>query len=534
MSGRHASAHGPARPDGRTALALLVVPLAVALVASVATVALGRGADSSPAPGCPRRRTTAAVAPELASTVARVLRESGCTTVRVAARRAADVAAGLPRGQRPDLWVPDWSGWVGGARARTTARLPVAAGSLASSPVVVVTGDGSRPVSWTTVLGGDAYLTGDPLTSTASAVPLYGSIAEGASGGRPPRAVAASWVEPAQGLAGRRDIPDDAARLRRAVERSGSTVVSEQRLLAVSPTGVTASVPRDGTLWLDYPLVVTARPGSRHAAYDAARWLRARARGVAWRHALARAGFRAPDRTPLPGRGVGRVRRTLHVTPSVVETARHGFARLTRPTRALAVVDISGSMGVAAGHSTRMQLTVGAARGGIALFPDSASIGLWTFARHLDGRRDHRQLVPIRPLGAEASGGRSHAQVLARVLTRLRARPHAGTGLYDTVLAAYRRVQRGYDPRAVNSVLVLTDGRNQDPGSIGLRALLRRLRAAADPDRPVTVVAIGISAQADAAALRRIAAATGGASFVARDSSDVGRVFRRAMADRLR
>ena len=43
-----------------------------------------------------------------------------------------------------------------------------------------------------------------------------------------------------------------------------------------------------------------------------------------------------------------------------------------------------------------------------------------------------------------------------------------GTGLYDTALAAYRTALRNYDPHYSNAVVLMTDGRNEDPGSISL------------------------------------------------------------------
>ena len=51
----------------------------------------------------------------------------------------------------------------------------------------------------------------------------------------------------------------------------------------------------------------------------------------------------------------------------------------------------------------------------------------------------------------------------------------------------------------------MTDGRNDDPGSIGLDQLLARLRELRDPDRPVRIVGIAISEDADLAALERMA-----------------------------
>ena len=53
-----------------------------------------------------------------------------------------------------------------------------------------------------------------------------------------------------------------------------------------------------------------------------------------------------------------------------------------------------------------------------------------------------------------------------------------GTGLYDTILAAYKSVTASYRPGVPNQVLVFTDGRNEDdPGSITATQLAGQLQA---------------------------------------------------------
>ena len=82
------------------------------------------------------------------------------------------------------------------------------------------------------------------------------------------------------------------------------------------------------------------------------------------------------------------------------------------------------------------------------------------------------------------------------------------------------------------TVILLTDGENDDPGSLSLQELVNTLERERDPARPVAVIAIGMGPEADAQALRRIAAATGGRSYVAREPADIGQVFVDAMLSR--
>jgi Mg-chelatase subunit ChlD len=93
-------------------------------------------------------------------------------------------------------------------------------------------------------------------------------------------------------------------------------------------------------------------------------------------------------------------------------------------------------------------------------------------------------------------------------------------------------MQDSYDARSISSVILLTDGENDDPGSLSLKELVDTFERERDPARPVQIVAIGMGPEADAGALKRIAGATGGRSYVARDPGDISEVFIDAMLNR--
>ena len=83
--------------------------------------------------------------------------------------------------------------------------------------------------------------------------------------------------------------------------------------------------------------------------------------------------------------------------------------------------------------------------------------------------------------------------------------PNGQTGLYDTVLAAYTdRRGPGGTRTAVNSVVLLTDGQNQDPTGLTLDQLVEELKAVIDPRKPIQVIAIGIGDEVSQAELERI------------------------------
>ena len=89
-----------------------------------------------------------------------------------------------------------------------------------------------------------------------------------------------------------------------------------------------------------------------------------------------------------------------------------------------------------------------------------------------------------------------------------------------------------YDPDYVNSVVIMTDGKNDDPGGgLDLNQLLVRIKATSKGDRPVRVITIGMG-EADPRALQAISKATGGTSYIANTPADIQRVFVQALLAR--
>ena len=186
-----------------------------------------------------------------------------------------------------------------------------------------------------------------------------------------------------------------------------------------------------------------------------------------------------------------------------------------KPGNTLAVVDVSGSMNerVAGGQPLihHVRQSVGTS---LSVLSDRTKIGLWQFGSRIQGGHDYQELVPIAPLA-------SNRPRMIAAGASLQARD-TGTGLYNTTLAAYRRVQRDYDPSATNIVTIFTDGRNEDAAGLDLAGLLTALRAASDPHRPVSVLFIAYG-EADRAAMAKIVHATGGAVFaISRPTQIIG------------
>lgn len=543
MSGRHSAS--AERPRSRAVPVLGVLVAAVVIAVGAFTV-VGNAAKEPVAAECGGRVTVeVAAAPEIAPVVAEAARdlETGKTEVdglcvayeveSSSPELVAQVLSAEPE-NAPDLWIPDFSVWVTRAE-RSGTDLTRVTESLASTPVVVAGPDAAAPASWQEVgMSTVAYL--DPLTSSASTVALLSAFGEAATTGASRTDTGAMMVPLAQRYGGQPDKPETPEEVAEAAEQGTLGVLTEQQLVKLQDggkaTALDAAVPKSGTMLLDYPLAAVS---AEESVVEAGRRLATFLSGPTGTELIAAEGFRDASGTPLSGgRGLGPEPYDIVPSPKAdtVSGALRQWAMLTVPSRILAVVDVSGSMDFVDSGTPRISLAVAAAAGALELFPDNAEIGVWAFSEKLGaGGRDYTSLAPIRKLGS-TSGGVSQRDVLGAALRKLPQMTDGGTGLYDTTLAAIRTLQEDYEARAVNSVILLTDGENDDPGSLSLNELVSTVEREKDPARPIQVIAIGMGPDADAQALRRIAAATGGRSYVARDPQDIAEVFIDAMLSR--
>jgi hypothetical protein len=243
------------------------------------------------------------------------------------------------------------------------------------------------------------------------------------------------------------------------------------------------------------------------------------------RERLAAAGLRGPERKP-PVEQAG-ILPAASATPFDVlapHHVEHVFATwyaVDRRSDLLVVVDVSGSMAdPAPGTATPVIDLVrqGCDRVG-ELLPDDAELSLWEFGSQLDPPRDHLVLLPRARMTAE------HRQALAGATQALTAR-QTGTGLYDTVLAAYLSARDNYRSGTPNHVVVFTDGRNEyDPGSITSAQLAEQLAAARDPRRPVQLTVVTFGPEPEAGVLEQALRPVDGSVSSLTTAAEVRAVF---------
>ncbi|MFG1924970.1 substrate-binding domain-containing protein [Cryptosporangium sp. NPDC048952] len=502
-----------------------------------------------------------------------------CARIEVTGAASREVAASLspdqePGGQdgpaRPDVWIPESDSWVlSAARREDVARMVSGQRtSVATSPVVMAVprpmaealGWPATQVSWSDFVGmhflkktwknyghpewGSIKLgMTEPTTSTAgllSLVPISDrngddtiSLDEAKSLLVFSRSVTDRQADSAPFYAALRGAADATAAMKTisafpSLEHDLATYNAANPAVKLVPL-----YPGEGTVFADYPYTILN-----------ASWVDSFRRKVALafqdflqtstaQRIYGDAGYRAPDKstryaeTKLGVLGfsnqVGAVARTVGSADTVDRTIVYWTA-LERTTTFLAVVDTSGSMVEPLGAKTRMQVVQEAAIKAISLFDDDSHVGLWQFSTNLVGSQDWRQVMPLTRAGStDKATGKPFREVGIQKVLGLR--PGGNTGLYDTVLAAYKYMQKNWQPRQLNLVVVLTDGRNQDDNGISRPGLLSALRSIRQPDRPVQVITLGLGDSVDEAELRDISNATGGKSYKAKDADDLERLW---------
>jgi Ca-activated chloride channel homolog len=538
----------PRRATGTKALGTLLV-----MLPTLAACALGSGPS-----GCRDRTVTVAVAPSIAPAVEQAARRYNagdtCGRVTVTRRRPSDVAAALsgqgfdPGTARPDAWIPDSSLWIPIARRTDTGAAAVrsSGASIAMSPLVlaVARGGAPSPVTWRLLVSTRLPGTGGPapalrvrfLDPAAEATGLGAILLAQHAAGPGQNGLSAFAVTMYSDL-GTALRDERAAFTQIAADHTASpanpsrpaarpptaVVLSEQAVWRHEHDGdapaVTALYPEGPTLALDFPYVSTTTDRGRSRTVED---FQATLAQSPTKLALQGLGLRTPDgvagsdfdeRYGVVARAPARL-----TDPDPVNVGRvlQMWQRTVLGARMLILLDVSPSMGdpVPRTRGTRMKI-----------LSDNSQVALWEFSTRLDGDRDYRQIVPFRTLSDRVGTG-SQRDLVERSFAAAAPVPNSRTGLYDSVLAAYREAVRTYQPDHNNVVVLLTDGMNYDPGrTISLQTLMGELKHATDPMRPVAIVPIAFGPDIDPGPLQRIASATGGQAFVTLDPRQVQQVF---------
>ena len=504
VMGKHARRSGAGR---WIVLAVLLLGLPALIAAGVFAVGGEPWPSAQSTNSCERKVevvTATSFAPVLNTIAPALAAADPCVRLEITVADGRGAAALVPEA---DVWIPDDASWAGAATNVPLARPgedgkpgPAGAGTVvAQSPIYMVTDAKtagkirSAGDSWL----GLADLLGDAGSGVRMVVREPGNSGDGLVGaGSMAETV---WIK--HDMDASALVLSQAYRVTRTVTglhpalptKSGEVgLVPEYALVPVLPglsrdSAVLAG--KDYAVSLRYSWFPTTKaaddPAKAEALVDVLDAL-SKPAGAA---ALTAAGLRNP-RASKPNEAPAGAQQlpTLAAEAMPVLKPHHIDHVLAtwyiqdRRTDLLMVVDSSGSMNdPAPGTSTPlMELVRQGCRSMEDLLPDDSRIGLWEFGTQLDPPRDYRPLLASGLLNAE------HRQATVDACGRLNARA-TGTGLYDTILAAYNAAKETYRPGVPNRVLIFTDGLNKDSSSLTLAQLKADLGKAHDPKRPVNL-----------------------------------------------
>ncbi|MFI5843787.1 protein kinase [Catenuloplanes sp. NPDC051500] len=262
-------------------------------------------------------------------------------------------------------------------------------------------------------------------------------------------------------------------------------------------TPLVAIYPREGTLSSDHPFVkmVGLSDAKSAVADDFLAYVRSDAPEVIDR--LADVGFRTFDGkrtknlTAEHGAVPSGAASMLEIPPARVLTRLlEVWPELRKPANVLVVVDTSGSMEnkIKDDGTTKLDLVKQAANALVAPegFGDDDRVGLWQFSEETNGGPAHRVVVPSAPMAS-----RQRDQI-TNGIAGLRA--GGGTALFDTIDAAVAQIRSTWDPNAINAVVVLSDGKDEDSRRIDtVEKLVPKILS---EDEPVRVFTIAYGKQA--------------------------------------
>ena len=579
MTTGRTGADGRYRPGRKRRLNTALLILVAAVVAAGVLVALGERTISAK-PTCAGQTSTAqvAVSGEIQPVIQRLAVlfnsehrqvDGRCAAVAVHAAQAATVATALKRGtqrnlQLPaDAWIPDSSLWVDVARGSPDAAKVVRPTGLvvAESPLVIAMprpAAAGAPIFGTSVgwqillppgMGGPPENLGlnvqfpDPTQSAAGLAGLieikrifgYGRAARGAMA---TFALNAQVVQPK--TAGSLPSLDTFARPLAGSEAAPLTLTSEQAVVAFDRSHpdepLAVRYPAQGTFQLSYPYVLTTTSRVRLAVARAFEGeLRSEYASAYARYQGFRTGTGAAGTWPK-SYGLASAMPQLLAPPGPTQADKqlHAWNVLGLGSRFLAINDVSAAMAtpVAPGGPTLEQVLGRTSAAGMQRFPDSTEMGLWVFARHLNGALPYKELVPMGPLPGQF-GVVTRRQAIQRLAATGRTVPHAPAALYGTLLAAYKQMVANYKPQYVNDIIVLTAGVENDPSDISAATLLRELRPLVNPSRPVEILMVVFGVPKDLGDLQQIAKLTNGRVWPVTSAAQIPLIFYKAFGRRI-
>jgi Ca-activated chloride channel homolog len=465
-----------------------------------------------------------------------------------------------------DAWIPDSSLWVDVARSYPLGAEDVqpTGKSVARSPLMLVTTAAvaakthifDSPPSWSLLLptayGGPPASLGltvdlpDPTDSSAGLATLV-EVSRQLGDSAAARTAFTKFVfsvSSTEDFDSASGLQQFAASTQAPFFRQAVTVASEQAVISYDkayphapldaryPVGLGKSL---GSPELDYPYVLTtSKAEPLQAADEFGDYLESSYAKSAFRYYGFRSSGSVPDVMPASA-GLSSQPLQLASAPTATEAAANlqAWQKLGLGSRDLDLIDVSPAMGQLDGNGTQTlhQLLDQTAARGLALFPDSTSMGMWEMGAGGSVSNPYTPLVSIGPLPADY--GVIPRRIQLQELTGGLPIGRGPLALHAAILDAYGYMTQTYAPNYSNAVLVLTAGVDSARHDLPLSTLLTKLRALNNPNKKVELVILMFGRKGNFAALQQIANATGGVAYQVSNPAEVGRIFIEAVSQRM-
>ncbi|MDO3650896.1 substrate-binding domain-containing protein [Nocardia mangyaensis] len=455
-----------------------------------------------------------------------------CAQVKVSARPSEALVAGLGAvdqwdpalGPKPGLWIADSSRSID--LVRVPGLIEGAPASIATSPIVLAVPDALRQaleqyqITWSDLprlqqgsldevgLSGWGGLrmalpVGDATTAAAAAI---GAEISGTEPLTEQAAGSGQVVAAISGLAAGAQTPADLMTATAAISDDPTAddihaVAATEQQLGVG--GLTAFRPAGTAPIADYPAAVISGP-----------WVDTTQNLIASRFIDF---LRAPESAgALAADGFGPAIGSAPANPSkeALQKVRATLANPVLGVNATVLLDVSSSMGTAEGSMTRLANAGAAIASTLQVMPPDFGLGLWTFGKNLDGTTPYQVQVETELLTD------NQRTAVASAVTSTRASQLSADQAYPSLLAAYRAAITGYSPGRTNSILLITDGPDDDSTLSGTD-LINQITAATKADTPVRIDVIVVGGEGSQT-LQTVAEQTGGTYTRLSTSNDLG------------
>ncbi|MFD4459292.1 substrate-binding domain-containing protein [Nocardia sp. NPDC058480] len=455
-----------------------------------------------------------------------------CAQVKVSAHPSSALAGGLAEmatwdptlGPKPGLWIADSSRTV--ELVRVPGLIEGTPASIATSPIVLAVPDALRQaleqhqITWADLprlqqgsldevgLSGWGGLqmalpVGDATTAAAA------SIGAAVSGTEPLTEQAAGSgqvVAAISGLAAGAQAPADLITAMSEITANPTddevhAVAATQQQLGTG--GLTAFRPVGSAPLADYPAALLSGP-----------WVDKTQNLIASRFIDF---LRAPEQAgALATEGFGPAIGSAPANPprAALEKVQSTLANPVLGVNATVLLDVSSSMGTAEGSTTRLSNAIAAVASTLQVMPPDFGLGLWTFGKNIDGTTPYKVQVATDLLT------NSQRNAVGTAVTSVKPSQLTADQAYPTLLAAYRAAVAGYSPGRTNSILLITDGPDDDSTLTGT-TLVSEITAATDASKPIRIDVVVVGGEGTQT-LQTLADRTGGTYARMPTSNDLG------------